>query len=146
MKLQAEMAIKGLQLQVGQGPALPGGGNPAAPRGAIRSADAAPVAATASSAISPVPALTLRDPNAAYREAVKAALIDAMLEHSRGLRIGPDEWLTVAAHRGDSPLAPNEIVTSSTLVLRVKGSDLAAYDADRTTKDEVRGRVEVREF
>ncbi len=69
-----------------------------------------------------------------------------MLEHSRGIDVRPDEWLTVAAQRGDSPLAPNEIVTSSTLVLRIKGSDLAIYDADRTRKEEIRQRVEVREF
>jgi hypothetical protein len=31
-------------------------------------------------------------------------------------------------------------------VLRVKGSDLALYEADRTRKDEVRKRVEMREF
>ena len=68
------------------------------------------------------------------------------LEHSRGMNIRPDEWLTVAAHRGESPFGPNEIVTSSTLVLRIKGSDLALYDADRTRKAEVRQRVEAREF
>ena len=33
-----------------------------------------------------------------------------------------------------------------TLVLRIKGSDLALYDADRTRKAEVRQRVETREF
>ena len=83
---------------------------------------------------------------AAYREAIKSALVDAMLEHSRGINIQPDEWLTIAAHRGDSGLTPNEIVTTSTLVLRIKGSDLAVYDADRTKKDEIRKRVEAREF
>jgi hypothetical protein len=88
----------------------------------------------------------LRDPSAAYRAAIKSALIDAMLEHSRGMNIRPDEWLTVAAHRGESPLGPNEIINSSTLVLRVKGSDLALYDADRTRKPEIRQRVEAREF
>ena len=69
-----------------------------------------------------------------------------MLEHSRGMNIRPDEWLTVAAHRGESPLGPNEIINSSTLVLRIKGSDLALYDADRTRKAEIRQRVEAREF
>jgi hypothetical protein len=88
----------------------------------------------------------LRDPNGAYRDAIKSALIDAMLEHSRGMNIQPDEWLSVAAHRGDSPMAPNEIVTTPTLVLRIKGSDLALYDSDRTRKDEIRKRVEAREF
>jgi hypothetical protein len=62
------------------------------------------------------------------------------------MNIQPDEWLTVAAHRGDSSFGPSEIVNSSTLVLSVKGSDLALYDADRTRKAEVRKRVEMREF
>ncbi len=142
-KLEAEEAIKRLHLQFGPVPPLPGPTAGAAPRGSIRSADARSVAGSSDA---PVSALMMRDPNAAYREAIKAALIEAMLEHSRGVSIQPDEWLSVAAHRGDGPLAPNEIVTSSTLVLRIKGRDLAVYDADRTRKDEIRSRVDVREF
>ena len=45
------------------------------------------------------------------------------------MNIQPDEWLTVAAHRGREPLGPSEIVNSATLVLRIKGSDLALYEA-----------------
>jgi hypothetical protein len=108
-----------------------------APRNMIRAAEV--------SDLPPVD-VVMRDPSAAYRTAIKDALIDAMLEHSRGMNIRPDEWLTVAAHRGESPLGPNEIVNSSTLVLRIKGSDLAIYDADRTRKAEIRQRVEAREF
>jgi hypothetical protein len=137
-KLQAEQALKTLQLQVGPMPQLV---EPASPgRDLVRAAS--------TSMTNPLPSTAmpiLRDPSAAYREAIKAALIDAMLEHSRGLNLRPDEWLSVAAQRGDS-LTPNEIVTSPTLVLRIKGSDLALYDADRTRKDEIRQRVEVREF
>jgi hypothetical protein len=139
-KLQAEGALKRLEVQVGPMPALADTGN-AAPRNMLRTADAAPVPD-----LPPVDLPVLRDPNSAYRTAIKAALIDAMLEHSRGMNIGPEEWLTVAAHRGESPLGPNEIINSSTLVLRIKGSDLALYDADRTRKAEIRQRVEAREF
>jgi hypothetical protein len=151
-KLRAEQAIKILQTQIAPLPPLLNTPNPAVARGAIRSADAAaptPASSTsiADAPIAPVsPGLLMRDPSAAYREAIKSALIDAMLEHSRGMRIPPDEWLSVAARRGDSPMAPNEIVTTSTLVLRIKGSDLALYDADRSRKEEIRTRVEVREF
>jgi len=141
-KLLAEGALKRLEVQVGPMPALADPGNPTAPN-MIRAADApAPVADLPQ----PVDLPVLRDPSAAYRAAIKDALIDAMLEHSRGMNIRPDEWLTVAAHRGESPLGPNEIITSSTLVLRIKGSDLAIYDADRTRKAEIRQRVEAREF
>jgi len=139
-RLQAEAALKRLEVQVGPMPTLADPGA-AAPRNMIRTADAAPVPDL------PAPDLpVLRDPNSAYRTAIKDALIDAMLEHSRGMNIAPDEWLTVAAHRGESPLGPNEIINSSTLVLRIKGSDLAVYDADRTRKAEIRERVEAREF
>jgi hypothetical protein len=139
-KLEAEEALKRLELQVGPMPAL-ADARGAAGRSMIRTADSTPLPDPA-----PVALGVLRDPSGAYRAAIKAALIDAMLEHSRGMNIQPDEWLTVAAHRGDSPLGPSEIVNSSTLVLRIKGSDLALYDADRTRKDEVRKRVETREF
>jgi len=135
-KLQMEEALKRLELQVGPMPAL-ADARGVAGRNLIRTADV--------SDLGPV-SLVLRDPSGAYREAIKAALIDAMLEHSRGMNIQPDEWLTVAAHRGESPLGPSEIVNSSTLVLSIKGSDLALYDADRTRKDEVRKRVVAREF
>ncbi|MGH9373750.1 MAG: hypothetical protein ACRD15_19690, partial [Vicinamibacterales bacterium] len=145
-KLQAEVALKRLQLQFGPVPQLPSPTEAAAPRGAILSAEATPVADRTERMDDPIPALIMRDPNAAYRDAIKSALIEAMLEHSRGVSIQPDEWLSVAARRGDSPLAPNEIVTTSTLVLRIKGSDLAIYETDRTRKDEIRQRVEVREF
>ena len=138
-KLQMEQAIKRLQMQVGPLSQL---NEPPAPRGMIRATETS----TVSDPIVPVPMPMLRDPTSVYREAIKHALIDAMLDHSRGLNIQPDEWLTVAARRGDSPLEPNEISTSTTLMLRIKGSDLALYEADRTRKDEIRARVDVREF
>jgi hypothetical protein len=138
-KIQAETGLKRLEVLVGPMPALADPGN-AAGRNMIRAADTAPVPDL------PADLPALRDPSGAYRSAIKAALIDAMLEHSRGMNIRPDEWLTVAAHRGESPLGPSEIITSSTLVLRIKGSDLALYDADRTRKAEIRERVEAREF
>jgi hypothetical protein len=143
-KLEAEQAIKRLQLQFAPAPP-PMAAAASVPRGAIRSAETTAVGETVDP-VPPVPSAIMRDPNGAYRDAIKSALIDAMLEHSRGVDIQPDEWLTVAAQRGDSPLSPNEIVTSATLVLRIKGSDLALYDADRSRKDEIRQRVEVREF
>jgi hypothetical protein len=140
-KLQAEEALKRLELQVG--PMVPAADSrSAADRNMIRTAETT----THGADLDPVPMPLLRDPSRAYRDAIKAALIDAMLEHSRGMDLQADEWLTVAAYRGESPLGPGEIVNSSTLVLRIKGSDLALYDTDRSHKDEVRRRVELREF
>jgi hypothetical protein len=141
-KIEMEQAFKKLQIQVGPVQQL---NEPQAPRGVVSttaSSDSAPVTDPTPSAAMPFP----RDPTTVYREAIKAALIDAMLDYSRGMNIQPDEWLTVAAQRGDSPLAPNEIVNSTTLVLRIKGGDLAIYEADRSRKEEIRKRVEVKEF
>ena len=143
-KLQAEQALKTLQVQVG--PVAPLTDAAPAARGFVRSAEGSAAPVAQSSALPPLAPLVLKDPNAAYRDAIKAALVDAMLEYSRGMDIQPDEWLSVAAHRGDSPLAATEIVTTPTVVLRIKGSDLALYDADRARKDEIRQRVEAREF
>ena len=92
------------------------------------------------------PAL-LNDPSDAYTEEVKAAVIDAMIEHSGPLGLGENEWLTVAA-RDNAPTA--QFISSDpdvvTLVLRVKGSDLSAFRAGRLTLGEVRSRVQIGEF
>ena len=95
----------------------------------------------------------LQDPNAmnrAYTESVQNALIDAMhrLQRCR-CAIRPDEFLTVAARDNMqrdtlAPLDPCEEVV--TILLRIKGSDLAAYRAGQIDRAELRKRIEVREF
>ena len=86
------------------------------------------------------------DPDRQYTDAVKSSLIDAMLDHSLSMDLGPDEWLTVAARESEGPLSTNQLYDVSTIVLRVKGSDLAVYMADRTKRAEVRQKVDVRVF
>lgn len=88
------------------------------------------------------------DPNEGYTREVKAALIDAMIENSGPLGVGPDEWLTVAARDNvpRDPLVPGDTADFSTLIFRLKGSDLAAYRAGRITLEEARQKVEVREY
>ena len=68
-----------------------------------------------------------------------------MLNYSHSLNLGADEWLT-AAHDSHGPSMPGQIDDSQTIILRVKGSDLAIYAADRTRLDEIRKKVEVRVF
>ena len=89
----------------------------------------------------------LENPNEAYRAAVRAALIDAMLEHTRGLGIGPTEWLTIAARSSeDRPrLAPAD-PEGQTNLMSIRGSDLALFLAGQISRDEVLKRVEVRVF
>ena len=88
----------------------------------------------------------VQDTGQKYRDAVKLALIDAMLDYTKNLELKPDEWLSVAARGSESALTPGEILQLTTVVLRVKGSDLADYLAGRLTKDEARQKVEVRQF
>ena len=108
---------------------------------------AGPVSVATPTSIRSVDRLLLADPNAAYTREVKTALVDAMIENSGGLTVGPDEWLTVAARDGEpgNHLVPGDSYDQTTSVLRVKGSDLAAYRAGRATLEETRTKVEVRE-
>ena len=84
----------------------------------------------------------LEDPSDAYTQEVRSALIDAMVENSGPLVLGPDQWLTVAA-RDSAPAnqlmpADQDVVT---LVLRIKGSDLTAFRAGQVTLEQIRARV-----
>ncbi len=96
----------------------------------------------------PADALIVTDPEAAYTREVKTALIDAMLENSGPLGVANDEWLVVAARDSEpgNRLVPGDAYDTTTWVLRVQGSDLAAFRAGRLTLEEARKRVEVREF
>jgi hypothetical protein len=93
----------------------------------------------------PVP-VDQSDPNQLYTESIKSALIDAMLNYSGPMDLGPDEWLTIAARDSDGPLMPGAVDDASTIVLRVKGSDVAAFLAKKITPEEARKRVQVKEF
>jgi hypothetical protein len=116
---------------------------------------AVPVASTAAQA-APGPAAgqtlasdpLLDDPNEGYTQEIKAALIDAMIENSGPLVIGPDEWLTVAARDNvpRDPLVPGDTADFSTLIFRLRGSDLAAFRAGKMTLEEARQKVDVREY
>ena len=88
-------------------------------------------------------AATMPDPNVLYSEAVKAALVEVMLDHSLQMNLGPEEWLTVAARASEGPMPPAGLSDLITIVLRVKGSDLSVYQADPTKRDEIRQRVKV---
>jgi hypothetical protein len=87
-------------------------------------------------ASTPVP-----DPDRLYSDAVKSALLEVMLNHSLQMNLPPEEWLTVAARATDAPMLSASLSDSITIVLRVKGSDLAIYHADPTKRDEIRQKV-----
>jgi len=89
----------------------------------------------------------VRDPNEAYTRAVKEALIDAMLESSGPLNLGPEEWLTVAARDNvpNDPLVPGDSTDLQTVIFKVKGSDLLAFKAGQITLEQARTRVKAEE-
>jgi hypothetical protein len=89
----------------------------------------------------------VRDPNEAYTRAVKEALVDAMLESSGPLNLGPDEWLTVAARDNvpNDPLVPGDSTDLKSVIFKIKGGDLAAFRSGQITLDQARSRVKAEE-
>jgi hypothetical protein len=145
---QMMIAINRLEMQVGpaQSVALPAAGRAAGPATVSSQAAPAPSAAPPSAAAR-ANAAVLDDPNEGYTREVKQALIDAMLENSGGIPLAPDEWLMVAARGNVHPdLSVTDSSDTHTIVLRLKGSDLADFRANRITQDEARKRVAVREY
>lgn len=82
------------------------------------------------------------DPDAFYVNAVRQYLMNAMVDQSKSLELRPNEWLTVSA-RGDDG-GPSDLSQPSILMLRIKGSDLNDFLADRITRDEVLKRIQVK--
>ena len=149
--IDMQQALKRIELQVG--PATLAGLS--VPLPSLAEAQAGVVAAQAVTPAAPaVPAPAagpvdpiLDDPNEAYRAEVITALVDAMLDHSSPLGIGPNEWVTIAARRNeDRPrLAPADSGAQS-VVIRVSGADLAAFRAGRLSREEALKRVDRKVF
>jgi hypothetical protein len=124
--------------------ALPSAPVQAAARGMAVAQSMAETVSVPSAAAAPIQ--DVRDPNELYTDSVKNALIDAMLKYSGFLKIKDNEWLTVAASDSDGPQTPGQLDEALSIVIRVKGSDLAAFQSNKLTREEVLKRVEVREF
>jgi hypothetical protein len=141
-----DRALRRLELQVG--PVGPVQQDAAARPGATNvSTQAVGLPSPAPSQPQVDPAL-IDDPNAAYTREVSVAIIDAMIENSGPLPVGENEWLTVAARDNIRPdrLVPGDTSNISSIVFRIKGADLAAFRAGRTTLEEARMHVEVKQF
>lgn len=147
--VNVQQAMKRIELQVAPyatttTPAEPTATSPAFV-GTVRVASAGADPAPPEVAQAPDPVLS--DPNEVYRSQIRDALIDAMLEHSRGLNIAPNETLTVAARRTDTRPRLTMVDTDArTVVLSLRGADLSAFLGGQITRDEARQRVEVRVF
>jgi hypothetical protein len=143
-----QQAFRRVELQVApMGPAAAADGAAAVPASGAAtlqtsggaSAEAAPSTLSAADAV-------LANPDEAYRTEIREALIDAMLEHSRGLNIAPSEWLTVAARRSDDRPRLGVDTDARTVVIRVSGADLAGFLGGQLSRPDVRSRIEVRVF
>jgi len=103
--------------------------------------------AKASAAAAPADDPILSQPNDAYRSQVREALVDAMLDYSRGLNLGASEWFTVAARRIEdrSRLVPQD-TEARTVLMRLSGADLQAFLSGQISREDARRRVDIREF
>jgi hypothetical protein len=138
-------ALRRLELQVGPVGPVPSD-VPARPQ-AVNTATLTAQAAVAP----PAPAVDLavvEDPNGTYTREVSTAIVDAMIENSGPLPIGENEWLTVAARDNVRPdrLLPGDTSNISSVVFRIRGTDLAAFRAGRMTLEETRKHVEIKQF
>jgi hypothetical protein len=123
------------------------------PEGSSPAVGAATAAGISNPRPAPAPAAAdnvwVQDPNRAYTEAVTRALVDAMIDYSTPMSIGPDQWLTVAARddEGRNTLTPQDPLEEVvTMIYRIKGSDLLEYRSGRINRDEVRKRVQMSQF
>jgi hypothetical protein len=142
-----EQALSRLELEVGPVASPPN-------RGATTSTSG-PVVASSTASVPQEPRVSpsderrrlLADPGQAYTAEVKSALVDAMLDHSGSIRIGADEWLTIAARDNeDRRFNPSDPYESRTIMLRIQGSSLEAFRTGQVSREEARQAVEVREF
>jgi hypothetical protein len=99
----------------------------------------------AAAAAAPVSAIK---PQEIYLTEITNALADAMVDHSASIGMAANEWLTVAAResvdRRFIPGDPND--AAMTIMLRIKGSDLAALRERKLARDEVRKRVDIKRY
>ncbi len=153
--IDMQQALKRIELQVGPA-TLAGLTAQAPPQPEVRNVTGSAAGAPDQLAVAPPANDTatsaaadpiLDDPNEAYRAEVIQALIDAVLDHSSPLGIGPSEWVTVAARRNEERprLAPADSGAQS-VVIRVSGADLAAFRGGQVSREEVLKRVDRRVF
>ena len=147
-----EQALKRVELQVApvalavSAGAAPAGAAPAPLQAGARArteSAAATAASRVASAVDPI----LDDPEEAYRTEVRNALMDAMLDYSRGLSLGGGEWLHIAArrHLDDPRLAPAD-TDARTVMIRVRGADMTQFLAGQISREEARMRMDVKVF
>jgi hypothetical protein len=118
-----------------------------APAVAVRRASGSALAADDTPAArAPEPDPVLANPSEAYHTEIQEALMEAMLDHSRGLAIGANEWLTVVAGGVNSQPLSGLDSDGYTAVISIRGSDLSDFLANRISHEEARQRMQVKLF
>lgn len=122
----------------------PGGPAVNTPAGSARTASGS--AAFASDTAVPTDPI-LSNPEEVFREEVVRSLINTMLDHSAALGLGADEWLTIGARRNEARPRIGPLDSKApTFVIRVRGSDLAAFRSGQISREEAIERVEKKVF
>jgi hypothetical protein len=88
-------------------------------------------------------------PREIYQTEITNALVNAIVEYSGSVGVGPGEWLTVAARESgvDRRFVPGDPSDAAmTLILRIKGSDLQEIRDGRISREEGRKRVQVTSY
>ena len=114
-----------MQLSAGGGPQAGGAAAPTRPLAQSFTGSAASLNAGATSTppVDPI----LSDPQGVYRAEVGEALIDAILDHSSGLRLESTDLVTVAVRGKESAVRVSPADTESpTIQISVRGEDLRA--------------------
>ena len=146
-----EDAIQRLSRTIGP-PMPPPGADAQGPPSGVSVVQAGGAGTVAAPAPAPTPvtadaaaAAVLDDPGQAYTDEVKSALIEAMITYG-AIPIADDQWLTIAARDNEDSRLGGDPYDVSTIILRIRGDELAAYRAGRITKQDVLKRVQVREY
>ena len=139
-----DQAWRRVELQVAPlGPpgGAPGDANAVSARTVSGSAAFAPDTAAPGDPTDPI----LSNPEEVFRAEVVQSLIDSMLDHSSALGLAANEWLTVGARRNEvRPRIGPLDSKAPTFVIRVRGSDLAAFRSGQLSREDAIKRVEVR--
>ncbi len=143
-----QQALQRIELQVAPvtATAVPAAANPRTQTGsatAVANAQSAPTPSTPTPATDDI----LNDPREAFHAEVRQEVVDALLEYASSLGVSPTEWVSVALRPDDElPLVGPSDGQDFTMVIRVRGGDLAAYRTGTLTKEAARDHVEVRVF
>jgi hypothetical protein len=109
-----------------------------------------PAARSAQVAVVPAPRAAvdavMRNPDEAYRQTITVHIKDAMLNHSIGLNLAPNEMLTVVAKSNEDMLLGASAPDSRVTTITVTSEDLAAFRSGQITREEAHRRIAVSVF